>query len=104
MTLKMKVKCKNCLPKEGIEVPQFTISDKSKILGIMVESPLHATMFIFNNFKLKQGDAKYIVTHLYTIYGKCNCCTYYSLDQECMNCPKCGALNFNWKIENGTKI
>lgn len=102
-TLKMIVKCKNCFPKEGIEVPDFTISEKSKLVELTIQSPLNSTKYIIDNFKRSHIDAKYIVTHINEIYGQCNRCKFDSLDEEYINCPKCGALNFNWKTDNGTE-
>jgi len=51
-----------------------------------------------NNFKVNHRDAKYIVTHINTEYGRCKRCIFNNLDEEYVKCPKCGALNFNWKI------
>lgn len=100
----MIVKCKNCLPKEGIKVPDFAISEKSKLLELTVQSPLHSTKYIIENFRLSDRDAKYIVTHINRIYGQCNRCKFDSLEEEYIKCPKCEALNFNWKMDNGTEI
>ncbi len=100
----MIVRCKNCLPKEGVEVPDFAISEKNKLAELIVQSPLHTTKYIIDNFKLSHRDAKYIVTHINRIYGQCNRCNFDTLDEEYINCPKCGALNFNWKTDYGTEI
>ncbi|MBK7988010.1 MAG: Com family DNA-binding transcriptional regulator [Ignavibacteria bacterium] len=100
----MIVKCKNCLPKEGIDIPDFSISEKSKLMALKVQSPLNSIKYIIDNLKINHRDAKYIVTHINEIYGQCNRCKFDSLDEEHINCPKCGALNFNWKIDNGTEI
>ncbi len=37
----MKVKCQNCLPLEGIEIPDFTESEKLKLKGLTILSPLN---------------------------------------------------------------
>jgi Zn finger protein HypA/HybF involved in hydrogenase expression len=100
----MVVKCKNCLPKEGIEVPDFDILEKNKLIELTVQSPLHSIKYIIDNFKLSHRDAKYIITHINRIYGQCNRCKFDNLDKEYMSCPKCGALNFNWKINNVEEI
>jgi hypothetical protein len=100
----MIVRCKNCLPKEGIEIPDFSIPEKTKLLELSVQSPLHSIKYIIHNFKLSHGVAKYMVTHINRIYGQCNCCKFNRLDEEYINCPTCGALNFNWKTYNGTEI
>lgn len=96
----MIVKCKNCIPKEGIEIPNFNLSEKKQLVEFIIQSPLHSIKFIIENFKLSHRNAKYIVTHINTIYGQCNCCIFDELDEEYINYPKCEALNFNWKLEN----
>jgi len=100
----MIVKCKNCLPKEGIDIPDFAISEKSKLIEFTIQSPLHTTNYLIDNVKLSHKDAKYIVTHINKIYGQCNRCKFDQLDEEYISCPKCGALNFNWKTDNGEEI
>jgi hypothetical protein len=100
----MIVKCENCLPKEGIEISDFTISEKRKLTELTIQSSLHSTKYIIDNLKLSHREAKYIVTHINIIYGQCKCCKFDKLDKEYMNCPKCGALNFNWKIDNEQKF
>ncbi len=96
----MKVQCKNCLPKEGIEVPEFTQSDKNRLSEMKEESPIKTVKCLMEDYGLSHLESKYITTHINKIYGKCNCCDFNELDQEYLNCPKCGALNFNWKIDN----
>ena len=94
----MKVQCKNCLPEEGIELPDFTQSDKESLTEMKLESPVKTVKLLMNDYKLSQRDSKYIVTHINKEYGKCNRCNFNKLDQEYLNCPKCGALNFNWRL------
>lgn len=96
----MKVQCKNCLPKEGIEVPEFTQSDKNRLFEMKEESPIKTVKCLMEDYRLSHLESKYITTHINEIYGKCNRCDFNELDQEYLNCPKCGALNFNWKIDN----
>lgn len=94
----MKVECKNCLPKEGIEIPDFNQSEKSKLLELTIQSPIHSTKYIINHYALTHRDAKYIITHINKIYGHCNRCNFGKLEEEeYTKCPKCGTLNFNWK-------
>ena len=95
----MKVQCKNCLPKEGIEIPDFNQSEKNNLLELTVQSPIHSTKYIIDTFNLSHRDAKYIVTHINKTYGHCSCCNFDNLNEENINCPKCDALNFNWKAE-----
>lgn len=93
----MIVKCKNCLPVDGIEIPDFNQSEKDNLIRLISQSPLQTTKFIVDNFNLSHRDAKYMVTHINKIYGRCNCCTFDQLNEQYVECPKCGALNFNWK-------
>ncbi len=94
----MKVRCKNCLPEEWIEVPAFSKSDKMKLWELKVNSPIHTVKVLMDEYKISHRDSKYIVTHINTSYGECNKCDFNKLDQEYLTCPKCGALNFNWKL------
>ena len=100
----MIVKCKNCLPNEGIQIPDFSQSEKKQLLELTLQSPLHSIRFIIDNFKLSHRDAKYIITHINKVYKQCNSCVFDNLDEEYINCPKCGALNFKWKTDYGTEI
>ena len=93
----MIVKCKNCLPKDGIEIPDFNQSEKNNLVELTIRSPIQSAKFIIDNFNLSHRDAKYIVTHTNITYGHCNRCAFDKLDEEYIKCPKCGALNFNWK-------
>jgi len=95
----IKVQCKNCLPKEGIEVPAFSGSEKVRLTEMKTESPIKATKWLMENYKASHLEAKYMVTHINIKFGKCNRCNFNELEEEYLNCPKCKALNFNWKIE-----
>jgi hypothetical protein len=99
----MKVQCKNCLP-EGIEIPDFNQLEKHKLLELTIQSPIRSVKYIIDNYKLSHRDAKYIVTHINKTYGRCNCCVFDKLEEEYIKCPKCGALNFNWKPGNENRI
>lgn len=92
----MIVKCKYCLPETGIEVPDFSPSEKNSLVDLNKQSPMQTILFIKTNFDLSLEAAKYIVTHINTHYGQCNRCAYNTLDAENTYCPKCGAFNFNW--------
>ncbi len=96
----MKVQCKNCLQNEVVEIPDFTQSEKNGLLELNLKSPLHTVKHLIDNFKVSHRDAKYIVTHINTDYGRCKRCIFDNLDEEYIKCPKCGALNFNWKIND----
>ena len=93
----MRVQCKNCLPTEGIDIPDFDPLEKSKMVTLAIESRLHCTKYILEQLNLSHRDAKYIVTHINIPYGHCNRCNFEQLDKEYITCPKCKALNFNWK-------
>ena len=93
----MNVQCKNCLPKEGIEIPDFSRPDKSEIVRLTIESPIRATNYLLESFNISLHDAKYIITHINIPYGQCNRCSFDKLEEELIHCPKCKALNFNWK-------
>ncbi len=94
----MIVKCKNCFPKEGIEVPVFSQTDKLRLSEMKLESAIRTVKCLMADYKVNHQDAKFIVTHINVSYGKCNRCDFDKLDREYLNCPKCEALNFNWKI------
>lgn len=100
----MIVRCKNCLPKEGIEIPDFGKSEKNKLVELNIQSPLRSMQFLIDHFNCSLEKAKYIVTHITQTYGHCNRCSFDQLEEEYVNCPKCKSLNFNWKIENGGSI
>jgi hypothetical protein len=100
--LKMIVKCKNCLPKEGIVIPDFKQLEKNNLVELVINSPIYAVKYIVEKLMLSHSDAKYIVTHINKAYGKCNRCAFSSLEEEYITCPKCGALNFNWKMDVGS--
>ncbi len=92
----MKVKCKNCLPSEGIEIPDFKQSQKIKMKELIILSPLRSTKYIIDNFAISHRDAKYIVMHINKTSGHCNRCNFDKLSGDYINFPKCGSLNFNW--------
>lgn len=88
------------MPKEGIEIPDLTQFDKRTLRKLKLKSPADAVKYIVDNLKVSRIDAKYITTHINTEYGHCNRCIFDGLDTEYINCPQCGALNFNWKIQD----
>lgn len=94
----MKVQCKHCLPKEGIDIPNFTQADKKLLHELKVKSPFQPLKHLIDNFKLTDFEAKYITLHINKDFGYCNRCRFDNLEDEYVKCPKCGALNFNWKI------
>lgn len=96
----MKVQCKNCLQNEVVDIPDFTQPEKKGLLELNLKSPLHTVKHLIDKFKVSHRDAKYIVTHINTDYGHCKRCAFDNLDGEYIKCPKCDALNFNWKIND----
>ena len=44
---------------------------------------------------LNESQAKIVVEHMNTPYGKCINCVYDKLNEERMECPKCGKFNYN---------
>ena len=94
----MWVKCKNCLPEEGIDVPNFTITDKKLLTETKTKSSISAVKLLMDKYNLTHLESKYIVTHINEKFGSCNRCNYTELDQEYITCPKCKALNLNWKF------
>jgi hypothetical protein len=94
----MKTQCKNCLPKEGIEVPAFTQIQKKQLFNLTLESSIKTVEILIKTYNFTHRDAKFIVSHINLKYGKCNRCNFDELDKEYVNCPKCKALNLNWKL------
>ncbi|MGE9310651.1 hypothetical protein ACLOAU_03370 [Niabella sp. CJ426] len=93
----MKVACNKCLSKEEIEIPDFTKAEKNRLLKLIAQSALLSIKYITGNYGISYRDAKFMVTHINKIYDHCNCCNFEKLEGEYIACPKCGALNFNWK-------
>lgn len=92
----MKIQCKYCLPKDGIEPPAFSKEQKNHYQKLKVESPILATKSLMKDKHLSHRDAKYIVTHINTQFGYCNRCQFDQLKKENSTCPQCGSFNFNW--------
>jgi len=94
----MKVQCKNCLPKEGIEIPDFSLVDKIQLWEARQNSPLRAVSILIKEKGFTHRAAKFITAHINDEYGQCNRCNFKALKEEYTKCPKCGALNFNWDL------
>ncbi|MGL5890736.1 MAG: Com family DNA-binding transcriptional regulator, partial [Bacteroidia bacterium] len=71
--------------------------DKQRLLELILISPLQSVKYIIDNYEINLKEAKYIINHINTNYGHCKRCNFDKLDEEYIKCPKCGALNFNWK-------
>ena len=92
----MKMNCKKC----GNEINElnFTEEQKFEILGMVKQDlKLFAVKKIIDDFGFSHKDAKIIVTHINNEYGKCNRCENNELNSENVECPKCGAFNYNFK-------
>jgi hypothetical protein len=100
----MIIKCKKCLPKEGIVIPDFNQLEKNKLVELTIKSPIHAVKYIVDDLSFSNRDAKYIVNHISRVYGKCNRCVFDRLEGEYIVCPKCDSLNFNWKTNAGRQL
>lgn len=96
----MKVNCNKCLPNEEIEVPNFTLKEKIKLFTLIQSNPLQGMLYLKENFKMTLAKAKFTIQHINKSYNKCHRCSFDLLDSEYSTCPKCKALNFNWKIED----
>jgi hypothetical protein len=95
----MKVKCIRC--GYDVLVPDFSEEQMLEILGLVSQDlKLFAIKKIKDDFGISYSDAKGIVDHLNKEYGKCNRCNYDNLQGECVECPKCKAFNFNFKISS----
>ncbi len=93
----MKIQCAKCLPKEGIECPDFSPSEKNELSASAGKSPLERIVYLRERYYLSLEHAKYIVMHINDKTGNCNRCSFDNLIGEYANCPQCGAFNFNWK-------
>ncbi|MBE8712820.1 hypothetical protein C4F49_03900 [Sphingobacterium sp. KB22] len=93
----MKIKCPKCLPKEGVEIPNFTLKHKQEIIQFLDNSPMNAINYIKAEFSINSTEAKFIVQHINKIQNRCNRCNFKQLDNEYGICPKCNSLNINWK-------
>ncbi len=96
----MKIQCKHCLPREGIEIPDFSPLEKQEIWEWKQKSSVYAVKQLMVDKQFSLLHAKYIVTHLNKSYGHCNRCEFDQLDGEYITCPICNALNFNWTYNN----
>ncbi|WP_196888335.1 hypothetical protein [Aureivirga sp. CE67] len=92
----MNLKCKRCLPKEGIEVEKIDENLKQQIVTITKDSKILGVKFIMDNCEFSHLEAKFLIQHLNIENEKChNCKTSISTD-EYVICKKCQALNINW--------
>jgi len=96
----MNLKCKRCLPKEGIEIEKIDENLKQKIIAITKGSKIQGVKFLMDNCEFSHLEAKFLMQHLNIENEKCNNCkTSIFTDDEYVVCEKCKALNINW-LEN----
>lgn len=82
---------------EKVDLPEETALE---IWGLVIQDgKLFAVKKLTDELGIDHGKAKGIVAHLNPIFGKCNRCNYSELDKEYIECPKCKAFNYNFKIE-----
>ncbi|MEZ0128910.1 3-deoxy-D-manno-octulosonic acid transferase, partial [Flavobacterium sp. LBUM151] len=94
----MKVQCKNCLPEEGIDIPDFNQSEKQTLTEFAIQSSIYSTKYIINEYALSHLHAKYIVSHINKTYGRCNRCVFDKLDSSKQ---KIEAIGFHNVIVSG---
>ncbi len=86
-------KCENEIPKLD-----FTEEARLKLYGLIYQDlKLFAVKQLMDEHRVTHRDAKIIVAHLNKNYGQCRRCDYSDLDKESIECPKCGAFNYNLK-------
>lgn len=93
----MKVMCLRCNKTDSFEVPDFSTSDREKIIDFTNSSPIQTIKFMMDNYRLNHREAKFIVMHLNLIHNQCHRCGSALVGEYC-NCKKCKALNLNWNI------
>ncbi|MDH7447830.1 hypothetical protein [Aquimarina sp. 2201CG14-23] len=95
----MKLSCKKCSKRE-FEVPNFTSEEKKNLSELKANNKLgELIQKIESLYDIESIDAKFSFMHINKKYGKCNRCNVDYLEGEYVECPKCNALNFNWKTE-----
>ncbi|KAA1239806.1 MULTISPECIES: hypothetical protein [unclassified Aquimarina] len=95
----MKLSCEKCSKRE-FEVPNFTSEEKKNLSELKANNKLgELIQKIESLYDIESIDAKFSFMHINKKYGKCNRCNVDYLEGEYVECPKCKALNFNWKTE-----
>ena len=92
----MKLNCKKC----GNEINELNLSEELKfeIWGMVKQDlKLFAVKKIIDDFGISHKEAKVIISHINSEYGKCNRCENDELESENTECQKCGAFNYNFK-------
>ena len=95
----MKRSCSRCSDKE-FEVPDFTPEEKRVLINLKKGNRFVELMEeIKFRYEIQDIEAKFSLMHINRQYGKCNRCNVDYLEGEYVVCPKCRALNFNWKLK-----
>lgn len=90
----MKFYCKKC--KNEINKLNLTEEQNLEIFGLIKQDlKIFAVKKLIDEFKFSHRDAKIIVTHFNLENGKCHRCDFDELENENIECPKCGAFNYN---------
>ena len=93
----MKIHCQRCNPDTIFEIPDFSSEAKESLQKQHRLSPLLAIKELIALHNMSHKDAKFIVHHITKEANCCNRCGTTLDAQEYTSCPKCGALNLNWK-------
>jgi len=86
-------KCKNKIP-----IPLLTKDDKEEVWRfVQIDLLLSAISYVKKRSDLDLKECKLFVEHLSRNFGECHNCNYTGLKNEHEKCPKCKALNINFK-------
>jgi hypothetical protein len=93
----MIIKCKYCLPLEGVILPKFNKVEKEIIIELTSKLGLFTVKYLMEVHSLSQRDAKFITAHVNTELNRCCKCSSDELIGEHCICSKCKAFNLNWE-------
>lgn len=90
----MKINCKKCKN----EVVKIDFSQEQKLdIYILMQNDvkIFAEKKLIDEFDLDKNEAKIIIQHLNIRNGRCAECEFDKLEGEYIECPNCGAFNYN---------
>lgn len=90
----MKINCKKCKN----EVVRINFSEEQKLdIYVLMQNDLKifAEKKIVDEFHLNKAESKIIIQHLNNRNGRCTECEFDKLEGEFIECPNCGAFNYN---------
>ncbi|MDQ1855632.1 hypothetical protein [Chryseobacterium sp. WLY505] len=90
----MKTNCNKCKN----EVITLKFSEEQKLdLYILMQNDLKlfAEKKIIDEFNVDKNEAKIIIQHVNNRNGRCAACEFEKLNGEYIECPNCGAFNYN---------